>query len=275
VGTLSARKGLFFSLFAASGSVGLSISQISFYNVYGYLDGETAILALPLATLGLLCLFIPFQAKSEGPKKKVKFTAMLQLFKRKDFRLLYCVQVCNQALFWGTIFILPDVLTRMGCDEWVSYGGGHMALILGGAAMMIPGGILADIYSPKTVMITAISMSVIGLYTFVSLETTSPLVILSVLALTGSAFGVLVPMGLAAGHQMLPENPSLASAFVMGMVWCVAESLAPTSGILTTLYSGANPAAQALATMGVINIVGLFAAWRLPTLATASAPTTS
>lgn len=275
VSSLSHRKGLYFSLFAASGAVGLSVSQISFYNVYSYLDGHTAVLALPLIALGVLCVFLPLQDKSQEEKKKVHFSATLQLFRRADLRILYCVLVCNQMLFWGTIFILPDILVQMGCDDWISYGGGHMALILGGAAMMIPGGILADIYSPKTVMLAAIGLSIAGLYTFVLLDTTSPLIILSVLAVMGSAFGALVPMGLTAGHQLLPGNPSLVSAFVMGMVWCVAEGLAPMSGILATLYSGVNPAAQALATMGVVNIVGLFATFRLPSLATSGTTSAS
>jgi hypothetical protein len=50
----------------------------------------------------------------------------------------------------------------------------------------------------------------------------------------------------------------------MGMVWCVSESLAPASGILTKVFTEGNAPAQALMVMGIMNFIGLWAAIRLP-----------
>ncbi|MDP1834293.1 MAG: MFS transporter [Chlamydiales bacterium] len=267
VGTLSKRKGLFFTIFASGGALGLAFSQISFYHAYQYLEGNTAILALPLMILAGACLFLPLDVISTGPRKPTRFSDLARLFKRADFRCLYYVQVCNQTLYWGTVFLLPDVLAATGYDESISFGGGHLAFIAGGALMMIPGGILADKYSPKTVILAAMIAGLVFFYSFLYAGLVHPIAILAILAGLGASFGVVSPVGLALGHRLLPTQPSLVSAFVMGMVWCVSESFAPASGILTKLFTEGNAPAKALMLMGLLNVVGVVAAYRLPLVA--------
>lgn len=264
VASLSKRKGLFFTLFASGGALGLAISQITFYEVYQYLDGNTAILAFPVVVLAIALLFVPLDVVHVGERKKSSFLAVLTLFKRADLRTLYYVQVCNQTLFWATIFLLPDALTAMGYEDWVSFGGGHLAFILGGAAMMVPGGILSDIYSPRKVIVIAMSIGLVFFYLFLGIGKIDPILVMAILAGLGASFALVAPLGLAIGHRMLPHSPSLVSAFVMGMVWCVAESFAPASGILTKLFTDGNAPVKALMVMGVLNIVGIWAAYRLP-----------
>jgi FSR family fosmidomycin resistance protein-like MFS transporter len=264
VATLSrTRRGLFFTVFAAGGALGLAVSQISFYHTFQYFNGHTAILALPTGLLVLICMFLPF-GREQTKRKSVPFSAILKLFQRTDMRRLYCVQVCNQSFYWATMFLLPDALTAMGCEEWICFGGGHMALILGGAIMMIPGGLLSDRYSPKSVIIGAMIMSFLLFYVWVGVGSISPLWTLSLLFAMGAVFNVVAPVGLALGHRYLPDQPSMVSAFVMGMVWCVAESIGPASGILTKFFPYGNAPLQALMVVSSLSILGLWAAFRLP-----------
>ena len=264
VSSLSQRRGLYFTLFTSGGAFGLAISQILFYEVYNYLDGNTVILALPLFLLALGLLYFPIDVVSPPQRKKASFSAVLKLFQRADLRCLYYVQVCNQTLFWATIFLLPDTLVALGYEDWISYGGGHLAFILGGALMMVPGGILSDIYSPRKVMIVAMAVGLACFYLFLMMGHTDAFLLLGILAVLGAAFSLISPLGLVLGHRMLPDQPSLVSAFIMGMVWCVSESLAPASGILTKVFSEGNAPAQALMVMGILNFIGLWAALRLP-----------
>jgi FSR family fosmidomycin resistance protein-like MFS transporter len=263
VGTLSKRKGLFFTIFGSGGALGLAFSQISFYEAYIYLEGNTAILVIPLILLSIACAFSSIDTTASTITKKAKFSELFKLFKRSDFRCLYYVQVCNQTLYWATVFLLPDVLTSAGYDASISFGGGHLAFILGGALMMVPSGILADKYGPKSVIVAAMAIGLVAFYTFLLTGPLSTVAVLTILSCLGAAFGVVSPVGLALGHRLLPSQPSLVSAFVMGMVWCLAESLAPVSGILTKFFEGENTPAQALIAMGILNGVGLFAALRL------------
>jgi FSR family fosmidomycin resistance protein-like MFS transporter len=264
VATLSkTRRGLFFTVFAAGGAIGLAVSQISFYHAYQYLEGNTAILVAPMALLIALCLIFPF-GSAEGKKKPANFSAVLKLFQRADMRSLYRVLVCNQTFYWATIFLLPDALHAMGCEDWISFGGGHLAFILGGAAMMIPGGLLADKYSPKSVIVVSMAASLVFFYIWFGVGSTNPIWVLSILSCLGAAFNLVAPVGLALGQRFLPGQPSLVSAFLMGLVWCIAESLAPASGILTKLFSEGNAPMQALLLMSILGIGGLWAAIRLP-----------
>lgn len=261
VGALSRRKGLFIGIFASGGALGLALSQICFYHAYHYLQGSTSILALPLLLLSTCLLFVKVETVKTPSSKKL--SDVLSLFKRADFRSLYYVQLCNQTLYWGMVFLLPDVLSATGYSAEISFGGGHLAFIAGSALMMIPGGVVADRYSPKVVIIAAMAGGVLFFYSFLFAGLTHPFIILSLLVCLGACFGVVSPLGLALGYRLLPSRPSLVSAFVMGMVWCISESLAPASGILTKLFAGDDAPIQALTWMGLLNIAGLLLAFRL------------
>ncbi len=265
VGTLTrTRRGLFFTIFASGGALGLAISQICFYHTYQHLDGNTAVLTIPMLLLIPACYFLPGQLRDKSGATKTSFSAVLKLFKRADLRCLYWVLVCNQGLYWATIFLLPDVLHAMGCEDWISFGGGHLAFIMGGALMLVPAGLLADAYSSKTVIVVSMAASLLFFFLWLGLGITSPWLMLILLAALGAAFNTVAPLGLALGHRLLPGQPGLISAFAMGMVWCVAESLAPASGILTKLFPPEYAPVQTLMVMGLLNVVGLGIAIRLP-----------
>ena len=63
---------------------------------------------------------------------------------------------------------------------------------------------------------------------------------------------------------ILPSKPSLVSAFIMGLVWCVSESIGPGSAILTKLFHNAHPVASTMAILGLLNFFGIVLAKGLP-----------
>ncbi len=262
----NAKKGGFsFSVFQAGGILGLALSQILFYQAYTYFNGNTAFIALPTFALIAVCLFIPFVG-DKIKRKPAHFSEIIKLFRQPHLRCLYSVLVCNQSFYWATLFLLPDVLHVMGCEDWVSFGGAHLAFILGGAIMVVPGGMLADRYSAKSVLIGSMAATIVFFAIWVGVDSINTLWIMSILACLGAAFNIVSPVALSLGQRYLPGKPSLVSAFLMGMVWCVAESIGPSSGILTKLFSEGNAPLQALILLSVLGIVGFVMALRLPDL---------
>lgn len=270
VSTLSKRrKGLFITIFATGGSLGLAFSQIGFYGAYQLLGQSLYLLAVPslfLASTLLLFNFGDGALREMNRGKRFSIFNILNLFKRRELRLLYLTQMFNQTLFWATIFLLPDVLHSRGYPDWLSFGGGHLALILGGACMLIPGGYLADRTSPRKVIIAAMSAAMIFFYAFLVFFPTDPSSTLLWLFCLGAALGVVNPVGVAFGNRLCPEKPGLVSAFLMGLVWCVSEGLGPASGILTKAFEPQDAPAQTLMCLGTLNLIGILFASRLPNL---------
>ena len=263
----SERKGLFITLFATGGSLGLGLSQLLFYYAHHNFDGHTSLLALP--AIGI-ALFIALGAITNPPTtsstghKWIDFKTLKAFFKRHDLRTLYISQVCNQTMLWAFVFLLPDVLISREYDTWISLGGGHLFLITGCTVMLIPGGYLADKYSSRLVIIVATIIGILFLYLFLCLPMLSPPFLLGLLFVFGASIGVVNPISVALGNRLAPDNPGLVSAFLMGLVWCISEGFGQgVGGLLTKLFVDEAPA-KALGIMGLALFVGLAMAVRLP-----------
>lgn len=261
------RKGLFVTIFASGGSIGLAFSHIIFTHWYNYHDGNTLILTLPVI---LLCLFILFVQLPGATPQQTKaanehgFFAMKKLFRTPELLYLYISQVCFQSIYWGAIFLLPDVLSTKGYEPWISYGGGHLCYILGGALMMIPAGYLSDLYSPKRVLLFSSAIGMVVYYIFLFSPLLSAPAVLTLLFGIGASMGLSHPVAVSFGHKMLPSHPGMVSAFLMGLVWCISESVGPGGGgVLTKLFEEDAPA-KALACLGILFFVGTAVTFLLP-----------
>lgn len=268
VGKLSpSRKGFFITLFASGGALGLAFSQLIFSNSLYFFEGRLVLFALPIIALTLWIFVTPLGGITETPKrpeKWVDFDKIKEFFSRRDLSLLYISQVCNQSLFWGFIFLLPDVLTTRGYESWVSFGLGHLCFIIGGAVMMVPAGYLADKYSSKSVIFAATMISFILFYTFLYFPFLPIPVLLSLLFILGASLGVVNPVSVALGNRLAADNPGLVSAFLMGLVWCVSEGIGQAGGGFLTKFFIDDAPAKALAVLGIIFFVALLTIIRLP-----------
>lgn len=266
IGQLSSnRKGLLITFFGAGGAFGLACSQLIFTNVYFSFEGHTSYLAMPIFALGLYLFFSSLPNSKKSPQTKpVNVSLFITFFKRKELRNLYFTQVCNQTLVWGFIFLLPDVLTYREYPSWVSLGGAHMMFVLGSAFMMIPGGHLADKYSCRIVLFCSFLLGLLFFYSFLFFPWMPIPVLFANLFALGAVLGVANPVAVALGNRLVPENPGMISAFLMGLVWCVSEGLGQGGGgLLTKLFDDDAPA-RALAIVGTTFFGALICAFRLP-----------
>ena len=270
------RKSLLITFFASGGAFGLAFSQIVFSNSFYLFEGHTSLLAIPIlllsATMIIIGLKDPRVTTEENTVRKFSFSTMGNLFKQRDLLYIYLSQVFNAILFWGFIFLLPDILASREYSSWVSLGGGHLFMILGGAFMMVPAGYLADRFSSKSVVICSSTLSLILLYTFLFLPTLDDMYILPLLFALGASLGLINPVNVALGNKIVPNNPGLISAFLMGMVWCVAEAIGQCGGGLLTKLFDSDAPARATGILGVALFAGLAVAFRFPADAPATEP---
>lgn len=261
------HKSFFITHFSAFGMLGLAASQIIYSYVYGVLNANTLLIAIPTF---LLILFSMQNKWVKAPVRKVveapapHMRLFLEFFKRKEMRYLYISQVCIQTILWSVIFLLPDVLKTRGYSDWIVYGGGHLIFIMGGVCLLMPSGILADRFSSRSVILTATGLGGLFFYAFLSFPGLSDVATLTLLFSMGAAISVVNPVTVALGHRLNPSHPGMVSAYLMGCVWCVSEFLGPGGGGLLTKAFEYDAPARSLMIIGMLFSVGLYYAYKLP-----------
>jgi FSR family fosmidomycin resistance protein-like MFS transporter len=263
------RKALLMTVFACGGALGLASSQIIFTHSFDLFSGHTLFLALPTIVLIALAFSRPFvgvhHVHAAQPKKnKMALSLFIKCLRNRHVLFLFFSQVCNQSIMWGLIFLLPDVLISRGHESWLAYGTGHFCLIMGGALMMIPSGYLADKYSARSVIIWATIIGGSFYFLFLFGFAFSSSLVLVLLFLIGAFLAVVNPVSIALGNRFMPENPGVISALLMGVVWCISETVGPGgSGLMTKFFEEDAPA-KALTWLGLLLIANAFIALKLP-----------
>lgn len=261
------HKALLMTIFQSGGALGLAFSQLIFSQAYFFFEGHTLFLAFPAVLLIALVTLKGFggQGTPQIAAPKINSWKMFgSFFRIAELRNLYFTQLSNQSIFWGTVFILPDVLANRGYDDWICFGGAHLFLILGGAVMMVPAGYLADKYSCKDVILISTLSGGLAFYAFLANPLLTPTMLCLLLFGLGAALGTVSPVVLALGNRLSPQNPGVISAFLMGLVWCVSEGIGQGGGGLLTKLFSENAAAYSLCCLGTLFILGFAAAWKLP-----------
>lgn len=250
----SQRSSFIMTIFASGGNLGLATSQIIFTLTYQSF-GNSLILAIPPLLLigGMLLYGLP--KMSFQPKNKSLLRDCAGFFRKQPLRHLYIAQVANQSICWALVFILPDVLTTLGFEKWICFGGGHLCLILGTVLMLLPAGYLADKFSPRQVLLISPICSAAFFYFILMTGGISGPIILSSLFMLGAMLGICNPIAVSLGISLEPEKPASVSALLMGLVWCTSEVIGATGiGFLTTFFDNYAPV-KALALFGIFFIV--------------------
>lgn len=261
------RKALCVTVFASGGAFGMGLSHMIFSSWYLGIGSNTAYFIIPSVLLIAYILFFSLHKSFSAIVHSDKNHGMrdiVKLFQSRDLTNLYIFQVCNQAICWGLIFLLPDILVAKGYDSWICFGGGHMCYILGGAFMMIPSGYISDKYSERSVLITSTIFGGILFYLFLYSTNLHPIGLLALLFALGSTLTVSTPVAVAFGNKMMPSRPGLVSAFLMGLVWCVSEGIGTGGGGLLSTFFTHNAPIHAMAIVGMCFIVSLACAFLLP-----------
>lgn len=261
---IPARRGLLMGIFASGGYLGLACSQLLFTYTHSVLLGKSYLLAIPVILVIILISLNKLHTPTQVNKTPFSIKDFFHFFKRKDLTFLYIALVTNQSLMWALIFILPDVLKSMNHVDWVCFGGGHMCMILGGAAFLIPAGYLADKFSPRTMMFCGTLMGLFVFSIFLFFGNYSAYLTLGSLFLLGSSLSVIHPIGVSLGVKLVPDKPSTLSAFLMGMVWFISEAVGPGGvGIMSKFFESYAPV-KALAVMGFLFFPSLLSIYLLP-----------
>lgn len=129
---------------------------------------------------------------------------------------------------------------------------------------MIPSGYMADRWSARIVILVSSICGMALYFTFLMLPALSPTYLIIILILAGSFIGIVQPVAVALGNDLGRKNPGMASAFTMGLVWVISETVGPAgSGLMTKLFIEDAPA-KALMVFGILYPLQIFAASRLP-----------
>lgn len=245
IGSLkSNRKSLLITIFATGGSLGIACSHFVYSYLFSDLGSKTILILFPVLLLVLCALFYRFSGTEyqQNSTKKIDLRDYVTCLKDRNIFLLFISQVSNQIFLWSTAFLLPDILLSRNAPEWITYGGGHLSYILGGVAMMIPGGYLADKYSSRNVIIVLSLVGAAFSYMFLLNQTLSPVLIITLLFLMGTMW-TINPITVALGNKFMPDKPGVISALLMGMVWCISEGMGPgVGGLLTKIFHEDAPA---------------------------------
>lgn len=271
----SGRKNSMMGFFTAAGMLGLGVSQILFTWTYETLEGSTAVLVAPSLFLVAVIFFVlrvPQGEKSAESHGLFPVAVFKQFLKVKTLRVLYVTMIGNQIALWSLAFLLPDFLQSRGFAPWIVYGGGQMFLMLGAAICPPIMGYIADSVPVKPVMASMCVMTLVLFYSLILPVGIHSEMLFPLLFLLGGSLNSISPLVWSLGSQLVPKSRGMISAFLMGAVWIVSESLGlGLSGLLASLFTEDAPA-KALACMGMALFVTITVVFRLPKSVEKSVP---
>ncbi len=249
-------KSIAMGIFATFGMAGMSVGQLLFTWVAETANGHTALLGILCVciAIALYCMKIA-QAKPQVAEHTISLSLFLTFFKSKALRSLYFIQLANQTLIWATVFILPDLLKARGCNEWVVFGGGHFCFILGAAVSSIPAGFVAANLGTQKTISYAFFITLLFLAQIIFFKEMPAPLLLTNLFCYGACLGAIPPLVLSLGNELVPHNRGMVSAFLMGLVWIISETLGlGGTGIIASLFEndGAEHSLLLLAIVGIL-----------------------
>ena len=241
------RRSTLLASFTAGGMIGLALSQSLFSKVYRLTSGHTHWMLVP----GLLIVLWTARwcapsAGGNGHRKPLDIRAALRSLApfRRQLVILYLYEMLMASLTTGFIFLMPEFLNLRGYPHWMVHGGGMLLWVAGSAALMVPGGHIADRTGSGVPLVVFTAVAAI-LYILMVLLPTMPVFAFGVLIFAAGGFvGTTNPMGVAMGQRLAPQHASVISGILMGLAWSVggismslvgALAKLPSVGIVTAL----------------------------------------
>jgi MFS transporter, FSR family, fosmidomycin resistance protein len=232
------RTGVMVAVFLTGGYVGYGLSQLAFTATYEAHPAATGALSLVPILTGLAVAWLLPATRGKG-QSLVEWKRALRA-EAAPLKSLFLVQVFASAINLGLVFLLPDFLLARGAPTWMVQGGGHAALVLGGAVSLLPAGHAADRFGARRVLLVT-NVLAGAMVIWLVFGPNQALVELSAVAAFGAFNGANNVVLVAEGNRLFPGQASSASALLMGFPWCFA-SLAPVIvGNLANPARGGNP----------------------------------
>ncbi len=239
-GTLSRKRtGFMIAVFLAGGYGGYSLSQVLFSALYRVAPPLTALMTLlPLAIAAAIAAFLRDAPASHRPRGPAAAPLRPMLPRLAP---LFAVQTLASAANVSLIFLLPDLLLARRAASWIVEGGGHFALVAGGALSLLPAGHASDRWGARRVLTVANAATFLLFAILLLRSSASPLDLL-IVAAVGAFNGMNSVVSISEGNRLLPGQASGVSALLMGMPWCLAAIGPVVAGLLADPGRGGTPA---------------------------------
>lgn len=260
-GSLSREHaGVMLALFLAGGYVGYSLSQVAFTALFRQAPLATALMSIApaLAAAGVWRWVPPAARRSPG---SVTWARSLR-HARRPLAVLFAVQALAATVNVSLIFLLPDLLINRGAPAWVAEGGGHFALVVGGALALFPAGHASNRAGGRRVMTGAMLLAGASMAVLLT-ASLHPLALLMVLMAFGAFISASNVVAVAAGNRLMPEHGAGVSALLMGLPWCLAAVGPVIAGFLGDPRRGGSPS-SAIAWVSICIPLALVAAASFP-----------
>jgi FSR family fosmidomycin resistance protein-like MFS transporter len=253
---IPSRKSFAITVFASGGALGLSLSQLIFSQIYMSQPSLTSVLFfLPIFALVFLQNSKNYP-ENLSPKRPFDARNLIRPFtsgkNKKAFSFLYFSQLCQQAVVYGFIFFLPDILRLQGHSPLVCLGLGHCMLIIGSGFMLIPFGLLADFFGQKAVLLFLSFLNTILFYLFIFKGSQSGYLVNLLLFSLGATLGSFNPIGVSFGNRLVANKTSSVSAILMGGVWCFSHIIGSGLGGFLSRFFIENAAIGAMSLLGFL-----------------------
>jgi MFS transporter, FSR family, fosmidomycin resistance protein len=260
------NKSFMIALFACGGMLGAAFSQSAYSQVYQFFSGSAALVLLAPLILILFGLFLfPFPSFKAANKQENKALIWKSLKEKKfELSMLYFIQIALQVIVISFMFLLCDILTMRGYEEWFCMGGANFCFVMGCALTSVPVGYCVDKFGFRLVLFIIILLSMSLLYFFLAFPFL-PVSLAAVLLLCiGGTMGVITPVVVAGGNSLVPSYASsVVSSFYLGGVSCLAGFGPVLTSLIATQFQGEAPV-KALQILGFLFIVALSLLYILP-----------
>lgn len=247
-------------IFQAAGFLGVALGQKIFISLLAHSHYATLFLLLPPILLGLFFL----RTRMSNPEvhhEPLSLIKVLSTFWKKPIlQSLYLLLVMNQAVFWALLFLLPEVVAEKGMSEWFRLGGGTLLFVIGAASTCIPLGLLAARLHIVQLLPSLFRGAAVLVIVFLFTSSRGDPWILFLL---GGMLGSISPLALALGAQCEPKRRGMVSAYLMGGVWIISESMGYALSSLLYSWMPAPKATHTLQLFAFFLLIGLFLSYRL------------
>ncbi len=249
--TGSIQKNTAMSLYTVGGTSGYALGPILGALVFGLFGRHGSIILAPVGAISAFLILRSFRRLGLGlPEAHQEERSQQQKIRWRPLIPVLSVSMLRNMVMLSVITFVPLWYRDMGYRS-AFYGVLTSLMIAGGAVGAIFGGMLADRYGPRRVLIAGLALSVPALVIFMHAPGPGALIL-------GPVFGMLgdgpVSITLVMAQRLLPGRVGMASGFVLGLGFVAAGVGAPITGVLAD-HIGTPNAMMIVATLMFVAIV--------------------
>ncbi len=227
--TGSIQKNTAMSFYTVGGTSGYALGPILGALVFGLFGRHGSILLAPFGIVSAMLVLRSFKRLGLGlPEAHEEARLQQRKIQWKPLVPILSVSMLRNLVMLSVITFVPIWYRDLGYNA-AFYGVLTSLMIAGGGVGSIFGGLLADRFGPRRVLVAGLALSVPALIIFVLNPGPGAL-------LLGPIFGMLgdgpVSITLVMAQRLLPGRVGMASGFVLGLGFVAAGIGAPITGML-------------------------------------------